>query len=415
MRSFLDKMSGNAILKRVGILTLSQAAGIGAGLLGSIINARVLGTEYFGVLSFTLALVAFSSIFFRFGFFSSTEVLLAENNDFQTSREIIGAALIIGLIIGLLFGLSIFYISSEVDIWFNVDISVTLRRLTPILVPFPLVMLALSCAKGLGEIRYAAILQGATPVLVSIGICLLFLFNALTISRVLFLTYSSSFVVVSFIFWKLRPSLRNVWSNLCLLLRKNCKHGFPLFIGQLSDQIASQIPPIIIPIFWGPAEVGFFALANRITSLVSLLSQNLGFAYFRRFASAVSIDRRIMVVNTGIISIIAIVFVLCIGLIISFLYGPTYAPVINVCYALLCGQVVRAAYQPINSFLNSKSRGRTIRIASIAMLISSLPCYTFFVPLFGATGAGMAVSIGYAAFGIVVTTAYQRLRKQMVC
>jgi len=161
-------------------------------------------------------------------------------------------------------------------------LSTTVRAIAPLLVFAPAGVLVLACARGMGETRYAEIFHGLRPVLVTFGVIALWLTDALSVGAVLGLTYGADALVVVAFLLHVRPSLHGLPLQLHRLRKTNREHGIPVYVAQLTDQAALQMPLLMIPLYRGTAEVGFYALATRISQLISLPSQNLNFAYIRR-------------------------------------------------------------------------------------------------------------------------------------
>jgi len=388
------------------ILTVASVFGMAGALVASVLTARALGPEAYGTVALVIASVSFGSLFFRFGVFSAAEVLIAEATDHSSIREIIGASLVGSIVLGTVFALFVQLIVPILELWFGVRVGNSLGYTIPLLVAVPMAQLAVSCSRGLGVIRYAVLVQGGAPVLNAAVVYGLHLTNAITVNNVVFAGYFVSAFLTVAVFAHLRPTLSEFYSRSRQLMSRTRYHGFPLYIGQLSDQTASALPPLVIAFFWNAAEVGFFSLAARITQLVSLTSRNLGFVYFRRLAKMTRIARSMWIANSIFLALSGVGLILLVNPAARFLYGEEFTPVVSVCYALLLAELVRGSYQLVNSFLNAHSQGRVVRIASIIMLASALPAYIVLVPPFGAVGAAAAVSIGYFSFGLRIIWSY---------
>jgi O-antigen/teichoic acid export membrane protein len=108
--------------KQTSMLYGSQIIVLFLGIFTGVINTRSLGPIDYGILAFIVALIAFVSLFFEFGFFSAGARLLALANTEKEERSIIGGLLVITIGIALSFSLSIFIFSFFVDSIFKTEI-----------------------------------------------------------------------------------------------------------------------------------------------------------------------------------------------------------------------------------------------------------------------------------------------------
>ena len=72
--------------RQTSTLYLSQIIALFLGVFTGIINTRVLGPEGYGILAFFLAITSFTVLFFRFGFFSASGLLIAQAKESKVLR-----------------------------------------------------------------------------------------------------------------------------------------------------------------------------------------------------------------------------------------------------------------------------------------------------------------------------------------
>lgn len=67
--------------RQTSTLYLSQIIALFLGVFTGIINTRVLGPAGYGILAFFFVITSFTVLFFRFGFFSASGLLIAQAKD----------------------------------------------------------------------------------------------------------------------------------------------------------------------------------------------------------------------------------------------------------------------------------------------------------------------------------------------
>jgi len=105
-------------MESIGLLMIAQLIGTDAQLNTSILNARVLGVDQFGAFALVIAIVGFSVLLLRLGFFSSGEVLLANTGDREQRRRIVGALLVVAAVLGVAVAIILSMLAPRLDAWF---------------------------------------------------------------------------------------------------------------------------------------------------------------------------------------------------------------------------------------------------------------------------------------------------------
>ena len=101
------------------------------------IQTKYLGAEAYGVYAFFGSFTVFTALFFRFGFFSSLQVLLAENHSPSIEKELFGTGFIVNFFIGISYGIFIWISSFYIDSVFNTQIGGILRLVSPLTIIIP--------------------------------------------------------------------------------------------------------------------------------------------------------------------------------------------------------------------------------------------------------------------------------------
>ena len=87
--------------RQTSTLYIAQIIALFLGVFVGIINTRTLGPEGYGILAFFFTITSFTVLFFRFGFFSASGLLIAQAKEERKERELTGASVIVAFFIGI--------------------------------------------------------------------------------------------------------------------------------------------------------------------------------------------------------------------------------------------------------------------------------------------------------------------------
>ncbi len=153
IEAYIRPVVFSKIARKTLFLYSSQILVMLLGIVTVTLNTRILGPEKYGILSFFMTIVGFSLLFFRFGFFSSGGVLLAQEKKEEKEKEIIGSLTVIGFLIGLSFAIFIFFFSFLVDNIFNTKVKLIFQLFSPLLIVLPFQMLIIQIGRGTNKIE----------------------------------------------------------------------------------------------------------------------------------------------------------------------------------------------------------------------------------------------------------------------
>ena len=385
-------------------LYVSYLAVMLLGVVNVTVNTRILGPMGYGVLSFFMVITEFVGMFFSFGFFNSGSVLVAQEENPQRQKEVTGALSVLALVLGV--GLSIFFfgISFFIDRIFRTQIGDVVRRFSALLIAYPLPLLIGQVAKGTNRIPTLSLFNVAPKVLYVGGLSLLLILGGrgLISVKTAVLVYLCSGLAADVLFLLLfRPSFKKLRTTLGEIWELNRHYGIHLYLGQITDKSTYKLDGIFIPLFVDTVQLGFYTLATTLTAPIQMLSESLCTSLFQRFVkSERAIPKKISLFNLlWLISSTTGVIVLG-GVLVTLLFGKPYDGVKRLIIPLALARLFQGLYQPHNSFLAAKEKGKWLRNISILQSVFNFIGNFLFIFFMGALGAAIASMIAAAlAYG----------------
>ena len=374
---------------QTGILFSAQIAVIGLGLLIKGIQTRSLGPEDYGLYAFFGSLIGFTVLIFRFGFFTSIKVLLANNEDAGKEKEYFGAGVILAILVGLLFAGFLFVLSYFVDGVFNIEFGSILRLVSPLCFVLTFQYLVSEVSIGSNKVENSAIFDVLSKILFLIPLAALFFYKDLTVTKIIWLNLGAVFITLIFVLIRLRPSFENLSYRLREVWAKNKTFGFMAYIGSASNQITFRLDEILIAFFVNLTSLGFYTLAAIICSPMVMLSKALSSSLFKQFAIRDKIPTKVFVFNT-VWLVFCVAFLYFISkYIIVLIFGNEYAEVATIVIPLSIAYFFQGMYQPL-IFLSAKSQGKAIRNVGLLEAFLNIAGNLILIPLYGVTGAIVA-------------------------
>jgi len=381
--------------KQTFTLFASRVLVMGLGIITAILNTRILGPKDYGILAFFGTITGFTVLFFRFGFFSSGGLLLAQEKDKNREKKLMGALLIICLLIGLSYSLFIFISSFFIDSIFKTNINHILRVFSPILLILPFQMLIPQIGRGTNKIYHLAWFNIIPKSLYVIGVASILLLGLTTlkVSTLILINLISVIVGVMAISYSFKPLFNNLKENFKKIWRKNKEYGIHLYWGQIADQSTYKLDGIFISYFVNTTQLGFYSLAGAITSPMAMLSRSLSTSLFKGFASKDRISKKVIYYNFLWLSLCVIGLVLLGRFIVTFFFTDKFLPVVPLILPLALASFFQGMYQPYNMFLGAKGMGKWMRNISFTGSIFNIVGNFVFVIYWDTMGIAVASAI----------------------
>ena len=395
-----------------GVVTLAGA------LLVSVILARKLGRDGFGIYALTMSAVMFILLFARLGISGTVRQYVAElhgKNDRELAGAVLGRALRFGLISGLLATAALLALSEPLALFFHrPELRPDLLIGAAMLLPMVLVGILRAVSSGLQRYGNLLRLSLITSPLWVAG-CAFAVWQGAGVPGVLLVTLAIEAInLVGFGIWSLRyigirwraPLPAELHSR---VQRYNLALGLLILLNAVVWE-RSEI--LFLGRFQGVAQVSFyavpFALTERVVDLLpgALLGVLLpGLSYARgaadpgRFTAVLSDALRYLAMLTLPICLFGIPLA---PAVIRLLYGAEFDGAVIVLQILLVSVVFGVLGQASRSaLLGLERQGWLLKTGSVAAA-ASVGLDFALIPRWGAVGAAVANTIVQAAWALAI-------------
>jgi O-antigen/teichoic acid export membrane protein len=385
----------NKIVRQTISLYSSELIALFLGICTGVLNTRALGPDGYGILAFFGVVTSFTVLFFRFGIFSAAGVLLAQCKHEMQARELIGASVFLGFVIGIFYSIFIFILSFFIDGWFNVEIGWILRWASLMLVALPMTLLVPQIGRGINAIFSISAFNIIRPLLYLGGSLMILLSVTIEPVHLILLSCASTVIALFFIIHAFHPHFSHLHENIHTIFKKTKEYGFHLYLGQIADQSTQQLNGLLIPLFVNTTQLGFFSLALMITSPIAGMSRSLATSLFRDFAHASKIPKKVIYYNMVWLGSCVIGLNIFGSYIIDLLFSKNFYPASQLILPLSIAIFFQGMCQPYNVFLGAQMYGKELRNISIIVSFIFLIFNLILIPIFDVFGAALALILGY--------------------
>jgi len=386
----------------------------GLAVVSTAMLTRHLRTSDFGSYAFATSLFAFVALFFEFGLFlpAAREAAVAS---YRLRQEIVGAALVAYLPVGLAFSATIFGLSFWIDRWFHVDAGYALRIAAPAALVFPFLYVLQQLAQGVDRLHVASLAAVAAQLLFVALLALRLGLGATLTTPTALVLRSLAFLAASAgaALW-LRPSFRAVAHWLRVFVRHSREWGFQQYLGRLLSIGTYNMDVLMLGIWTGSRPVGLYVLAGSLSYVSGLPVLGLATALFARMARDSRIARRWLVIAVAVGMACALGAWLLAEPIIRTFFSARYVGAASLVLPLALAQFVRGVTGIFNTFLSAHGRGVDLRNAGLVLTISNLAFNFALIPPFGARGAAWASLFALAANLVAHLVFYRRRQRVAV-
>ncbi|MHA1659808.1 MAG: lipopolysaccharide biosynthesis protein [Promethearchaeota archaeon] len=396
--------------RQTSTLYLSQIIALFLGVFTGIINTRVLGPEGYGILAFFLAITSFTVLFFRFGFFSASGLLIAQAKEERKERELTGASIITALFIGISYSFFILILSFFVDDLFHTNISWILRYTSFMLIALPFTFLIPQVGRGTNKIERMSLFNVIPKVIYLLGALMLLKIIQIEPFHFILLSIFSTVVSVFVVMHSFHPLFNNIRENLKEIWKKNKEYGFHLYLGQIADQSTYQLDKIFITYFVNTTQLGFYSLAMTITAPMVGLSQALSMSLFKGFVDMERIPKKVIYYNSLWLAACVAGLTIFGKFIVVLLFTEKFLPTVPLILPLALASFFQGMYQPYMMFISAHEKGKWMRNMSFIMSMVNFLGNIILIPIWGAYGAAVASVIGTSTYYLSCMFYYQKLK-----
>jgi len=395
--------------------------GTGLAFALSIVLARTLGAEGFGIYSFVLSLLILFSIPIQAGFPNLAVREISKSHQDNDWLQIKGIWIwIVKLIIIYFIALSIlFFITYFFEIyWISID------RLDVFLVGFILIpliaMLALNGAylRGLsrviiGIIPDTIIRPGLTLLVVLLTIVIFSKESITPYSAMMFYVLSIfiAFCISLFFMWRFTPKENRNLTLFSIEATKWKQAAYPLSIVGGLQLMYSYVDVIILGIFHSNEDVGVYRAVGQLGTLVvfglTAINQMLH-PYFSKLYTKNDIKELQKVVMYSSIAIFtfatipALAFLLGGEFILKFIFGEEFVLGFVPLAILTLGQLANALFGSVGALLNMTGHEKDAMRGMFYSLFVNIVLAFMLIPPFGIIGASIATAISLLTWNIIL-------------
>lgn len=400
---------------------------IASALIVSVLLARKLGPDRFGVYALVMSVVIFALLFARLGIAGTVRRYVAEldgRGDRATAAAIIGRGLRLALLSGTAGSLALAALAAPFSAFFRQSqLDAYLLIGAVMLLPMVLLGVLRSIAGGLQRYRYLVVLRLTTSPLWVIA-CVAALWFGAGIAGVLLASLLIDLVQVAALGWWVAANVGIGWRTplpdaLGIRLRRyNLTLGALIFLNAV---VWERSELLFLGRFNGPGQISLyaipFALTERVVDLIpgAILGVLLpGLTYAQsidpaRFSAMFSHALRYLAMVTLPICLFGIPLA---PAIIQVLYGPGYGGAVIVLQILLVAVVFGVLGQASRSaLLGIESQGWLLK-TGLAAAVLSICLDLVLIPRWGAIGAAIANTVVQATWALLIfSPLWQRLSR----
>ena len=379
--------------RQTSILYSSSIISLFLGVFIGIINTRALGPQGYGILAFFGVTTSFTVLFFRFGFFSSSGLLIAQAKEERKERELTGASVIVAFFVGISYSFFILLLSFFIDDIFHTNVGWILRYTSFLLTALPFTFLIPQVGRGTNKIEKMSLFNIIPKAIYLLGAVLLLKLIQIDPFHFILLNIFSTITGIFIVIYLFHPLFVNIKENLKNIWEKTKEYGFHLYLGQIADQSTYKLDGIFITYFINTTQLGFYSLAMAITTPMIGLSRSLSMSLFKSFVDMNKIPKKVIYYNFLWLAACVMGLVIFGRFIVVTLFTEKFLPAVHLILPLSLAAFFQGMYQPYGMFLGAKGRGRWKRNISIAQAIFNITGNFFFIYYFGIIGAAVASAI----------------------
>ena len=391
----------------------SNVFSIIAGLLTSIILARVLGPDKFGIYTALVIIPVIVVSLTNLGVRGSAIFHVGKG---KFNKDELVSSVIVLLIIASALGMIISCIAYL--IYDEPSFSILMIGLVLLVIPSRLAIIYFGgIFLGNDEIKKANQMNWITNALNLVIIVILVWGLSFEIMGAIIAFLVSGSVVAIYGFLLIRRShrirLRIHKEIIKSLLRLGVLFSISFFILQLNY----RIDILLIEKLRDATEVGIYSIGASVAEQLWQLPLAIGIVVFSRTANAV--DREAMAATTGVLLRLSFLFSVVLALIMYFLvpvlipliFGEAYIASIRIIQLILPGIIMVVIFRILSGHLAGLGRPEITLYIFLPALVLNILLNLLWIPEYGGRGAAMATNVSYTAGSIGYMIAYSRILK----
>ncbi len=274
------------------MLLSAQTASMFAGFFASVILGRWMEPAEMGRFAFCLSIIAVTSLLFEFGVSSAGARVLALSGDRASERQALGALVLMTVVISVAFSIFIAVAAKPIGLIFDKDVQWLLIGTAALAFFQPFQLFIEQSCQGLNQIRRLSVFQLTMSGCYLIGLIVLVATHRLTAGTALG-AYLAGIGVASF--WtltRMKPTIHGAARYVKLTLKETRGYGFNLYLARISGVASSRSDQLAIGYFLtGTAPLGMYAIAQKFSNPIAMMSRSMATTRFRAFARLTRVPR----------------------------------------------------------------------------------------------------------------------------
>jgi O-antigen/teichoic acid export membrane protein len=378
---------------------------VAIGFIIKYIQTHQLGEVDYGEYAFFTGLTTFLVLFFKFGFFSSIQVLLTHNYNPQRERKLLGAGYLIALLNGIGMALIMWLASYFVNDLFNTHIGVHLQMLAPLTFILPFDFLIGSYTTGTNRIKVLSYFKVLPKLVYLTALIVVYLLSDITLQNTILLNLISTIFYGFFLLFYLNPDFRNLGPTLRLIWNKNGKYGIHEYTGSVLGQATYNLDQLFISFYINTTQLGFYSLALLLCTPMIMMSQSVSRSIFRSYSSRHDIPKKLIHYNILWLSLCVLFLALFSKIIVTYLFGVEFLTTVDYILPLTVVFFIHGLYIPY-SFLEAKSKGKELRNAKLLEAAINIVGNIILIPIYHVYGAIITSAIAKLVYYFLIRRYY---------
>ncbi len=372
----------------------------GSGLLAIIAQGlltRAISVANYGVYGFAASFLLFVSLFFEFGLFTPAARLAARAQGTER-RQIVGAALVLFVPIGVAFTTVVFGASFVVNDFVSFNAATPLRDAAIFSASFPFALIGLQLAQGTHRLHLFSITRviGQGSLVFVLGI-LVASGTSITAGSALAIRGATMSLGWALLCWWLRPLFGRARDHVRWLVKDARTYGAQIYVGRITSIGTYNMDVLMLGIYSDAPTVGFYSLAGALCSAVSVPAVAFATAAFPRMATTRRIPGRWLQIAWAVSLLAAASLFAVGGWLVPVLFGSDFKGAVTYIGPLAAAAALRGVTQVYNQYLMAQAQGKALRDAGLVLTATNLIANFALIPPFGGLGAAWASVIALVA------------------
>jgi len=377
--------------------------------LTSMVNTKLLVTQFYGDLKFIQASLTMFLSLTTFGVVYSGSRLIALESDEKTVRELSGSLLIISIAISAIMCMAVFIFSLFQGKIFDNQLDSTYRYILPLVFAFPLNLFIKNILQGSNKILDLSYLR-VMPQILYLGTVYawVFLKNDLSVLTALLIQMGTLGFTTLYYSALLKPRFSDIWKRISLIIRDVKKFGWHVYTGSLANIATQQLGVFAIAYYVGNIDVGFYSLALVTASPLVQIPETLGTVFYKEFANTDFLNARSIAITIAASFASLLFYFLIISHFFTLFYPKEFSAAIPLAYVISIGSIMHGLGDYINRFLGAHGHGIALRNSAIAEGLINVSGFICFVYFWGPMGAALTVLFAGSLYFIILSCYYYR-------